>query len=76
MDIVYKFLRIVNKTELEVRISDSMKAPIIYKLHYKDLVKINKQKGSWSMIEFKGEDENTYMGWVLTRYLEKFKYAN
>jgi hypothetical protein len=64
-----------NKDKLEVKNTNSKKSFVIYKLDIGSIVKVISKKNEWINIKF--IDKNSMkerQGWVLSKYLKKFKY--
>ena len=70
---VLKDRRIVKKY-MEIREKKKLRSKRIGFLRYLDEVRIVKKRRNWSLVECKtGNNGSTLKGWVLTRYLERFK---
>lgn len=71
-DVFSKNFGIIKSESLDVRTSNKLRAPIIYKLSLGDIVNIIEKHDDWTKVAFQGSDENNYSGWVLSRYISKF----
>ena len=71
--IFYSNFGLVNHKSLDVRSCNNLKAPVIYKLSLGEIVTILDKNRKWTSIEFIGKGNCNYLGWVLTRYIDKFE---
>ena len=62
---------IVNHKSLNVKTSNNIKSPIIYKLPLGEIVIIIDINREWTKIQFTGKDDCNYRGWVSTIYINR-----
>ncbi|MGH4125294.1 MAG: SH3 domain-containing protein [Clostridium sp.] len=55
-----------------MKASNNIKSSIIYKLSLGEIVTIIEKNRKWTKIQFDGKDNCNYMGWVFTRYINRF----
>lgn len=64
--------RYVNTNELIIRKNKSVNSKPLYTLEFGQVVKLLYKNKNWTLIEYT-DDGNNIQGWVLTRYISRFK---
>lgn len=71
---VIENFRFVNAQKLNVRMNGKIRSPIVGSIGFGQPVEILKKDGDWTLVHYSNSENDTMIqGWVLSRYLKRYK---